>query len=97
MAWLATRSRGADTRRAGRALCEIRDECRTERAARQEIHAHLEALGAVLDPPDDERSDVAAEIADRINQCNADGRGSAGEKLRRHRPHGRSRSISAHG
>src|SRR6266404_821208 len=68
---------------------EIRDHCRTERTRRQEIQSHLETLGAVLDPADDEGSDITAEVADGIDQRNAGGGRRSGEEYRGHRPEGR--------
>src|SRR6476469_7290820 len=43
---------------------EVGDDGRQRCASRHEIQRPLEALRAVPDPPDDLRTDVAAEIAD---------------------------------
>ena len=68
----------------GRPQCrpgrEIRDHCGSERTCGQEIQPRLETLRAVLDPADDERADIAAEVADGIDQRNSGGGGRPGEE-----------------
>src|SRR5579863_908290 len=52
---------------AGCACGKERDDRRHQRTGGEEIEAGFEALGGILDPADDERAEIAAEIADGVD------------------------------
>src|SRR5581483_2084116 len=83
--------------RMGRARSEVSDRRRGQGACREKVQRHLEALGAVLDPANDEGTHVATEITHRVDQRDATGGRRPGQKHRGHRPERRARSVQPDG
>src|SRR6516162_478901 len=72
---------------------DVGDDRGQQSAGGQEVEPGLEASRAVLDPTDDERPDVAAEIADRVDEGDSTRGRRPGEEQRRQRPERRLRAV----
>src|SRR5690348_8923712 len=82
---------------AGGSSGEESDDGGHQRTSRQEKQAGLEAVGGILDPADDERTEITPEIADGVDLGDGAGCRRAREKKRRHRPERGARAIDARG